>query len=124
MAVNKISVIGGAGNVGSTFASKAVCPNCINVKSKILKISLTARRAICTLYKICPQRQSSGQDEITVYYDGTPLCAMILVNGQSMFSCGANPGVFDLEVPLDGNGEITLYVFCAGFAPYREVLVP
>jgi Leucine-rich repeat (LRR) protein len=60
----------------------------------------------------------------TAIYDGTPLCAMILANGQSMFSCGDDLGTFDLEVPLDGNGEITLYVFCSGFAPYKEVFVP
>jgi hypothetical protein len=60
----------------------------------------------------------------TVSYRGTPLCAMVLANGQNMFSCGANLGVFDLEVPLDGYGKITLYVFCSGFAPYKDVFVP
>ena len=60
----------------------------------------------------------------TVAYDGTPLCAMVLANGQNMFSCGANLGVFDLEVPLDVNGEITLYCFCSGFAPYKDVFTP
>jgi hypothetical protein len=60
----------------------------------------------------------------TVAYDGTPLCAMILANGQSMFSCGDVLGTFDMEVPLDGNGEITLYVFCSGFAPYKQVFMP
>jgi hypothetical protein len=60
----------------------------------------------------------------TVTYDEEDLCAMILANGQSMFSCGGDFGTFDLEVPLDENGEITLYVFCSGFAPYKEVFVP
>jgi len=60
----------------------------------------------------------------TVAYDGTPLCAMVLANGQSMFSCRDDLGTFDLEVPLDGNGEITLFGFCSGFAPYKEVFVP
>jgi len=60
----------------------------------------------------------------TVAYEGTPLCAMVLANGQSMFTCGNNLGTFDLEVPLDGNGEITLFVFCSGLAPYKEVFIP
>jgi hypothetical protein len=60
----------------------------------------------------------------TVTYKGTPLCAMVLANGQSMFSCGANPGTFDLEVPLDVNGKITLQCFCSGFAPYKHVFMP
>jgi hypothetical protein len=60
----------------------------------------------------------------TVYYDWTPLCAMVLANGQHMFSCGNDLGTFDLEVPLDGNGEITLYVFCSGMAPYRYIFAP
>ena len=53
-----------------------------------------------------------------------PLCTMVLANGQSMFSCGADLGTFDLEVPLDGNGEITLYVFCSGLGPYKQVFMP
>ncbi|MBN1834033.1 MAG: hypothetical protein JW896_18165 [Deltaproteobacteria bacterium] len=60
----------------------------------------------------------------TVTHDGQDLCAMVLANGQTMFSCGVNPGVFDLEVPLDPNtGEITLQVFAFGFAPYKEVFM-
>jgi hypothetical protein len=60
----------------------------------------------------------------TVTYNGEDLCAMVLANGQNMFSCGNNLGTFDLEVPLDSNGEITLYVFCSGMAPYKEVFAP
>jgi hypothetical protein len=60
----------------------------------------------------------------TVTYLETPLCAMVVANGQSMFTCGGDHGVFDLEVPLDGNGEITFYAFCSGFVPYREVFMP
>jgi hypothetical protein len=60
----------------------------------------------------------------TVTYDGVPLCAVVLANGQKMFSCGENPGTYDLEVPLNENGEITLYVFCSGFAPYKQVFTP
>jgi hypothetical protein len=60
----------------------------------------------------------------TVAYDGTPLCAMVLANGQNMFSCGNSLGTFDLEVPLDEYGKITLYGFCSGFAPYRDIFVP
>jgi len=60
----------------------------------------------------------------TATHNGTPLCAMVLANGQNMFSCGSNLGTFDLEVPLDVNGEITLYCFCSGFAPYKDVFAP
>ena len=60
----------------------------------------------------------------TATHSGEDLCAMVLANGQSMFSCGNDIGTFDLEVPLDGNGEITLYCFCSGFAPYKEIFTP
>jgi len=60
----------------------------------------------------------------TVTYNGQDLCAMVLANGQNMFSCGDVLGTFDLEVPLDGNGKITLYVFCSGKAPYKSVFTP
>jgi hypothetical protein len=32
--------------------------------------------------------------------------------------------VFDLEVPLDGNAQITLYGFVSGFAPFKWVFTP
>jgi hypothetical protein len=60
----------------------------------------------------------------TVDHDGTPLCAMVLANGQYMFSCGENNGVYDLTVPLDAAGQITLYVFVSGFQPYKRVFSP
>ena len=56
--------------------------------------------------------------------DKTSLCAMVLANGQHMFTCGANIGLYDLEVHLDENGRITLYGFCSGFAPYKDVFTP
>ncbi|MCP4353629.1 MAG: formylglycine-generating enzyme family protein [Desulfobacterales bacterium] len=55
--------------------------------------------------------------------DGTSLCAMVLANGQHMFTC--NPvGQYKLNVPLDENGQITLYTFCDGFASFKEILTP
>lgn len=50
---------------------------------------------------------------------GTHLCAMILANGQYMFTC-KTAGRFNLTVPLGSNNEITLYGFCSGFMPYKE----
>ncbi len=56
----------------------------------------------------------------TVAHDGSPLCAMILANGQNTFTC-SDPGKFELDIPLDANGEITLYGFASGFQPYKQV---
>jgi len=55
--------------------------------------------------------------------DGTPLCAMVLANGQYMFSCDG-AGSYFLDVPLDANGAITLFSFADGFAPYSVTLGP
>ncbi|MCP4348989.1 MAG: BACON domain-containing protein [Desulfobacterales bacterium] len=52
---------------------------------------------------------------------GTSLCAMVLANGQHMFTCGENPGEYEMEVPFNENGEITLFGFCDGFQPYKRV---
>jgi len=64
----------------------------------------------------------------TVTYDGTPLCAMVLANGQYMFSCGEqeglNVGDYELFVPLDENGEITLFAFVDGLAPFKVTSEP
>ena len=52
---------------------------------------------------------------------GTPLCAMVLANGQYTFSNAEN-GEYELEVPLDENGQITLFGFADGFQPFKTAL--
>ena len=49
---------------------------------------------------------------------------MVLANGQYVFTCGDTLGFYDLDVPLDANGEITLYGFCSGFSPFKAILTP
>lgn len=58
----------------------------------------------------------------TVEYKGAPVCAMILANGQYMFSCDEHYGTFDLNVPLDDNDEIELYAFCSGVEPFMQMI--
>ncbi len=59
----------------------------------------------------------------TVRYEDIPLCAMVLANGQHIFSC-ADVGEYDLEVPLNDDGQIILFGFADGFQPFRQVLEP
>jgi len=53
--------------------------------------------------------------------DGTLLCAMVLANGQHMFTCDPI-GKYSLYVPLDDNEQITLFGFCEGLMPFKIVL--
>jgi len=55
-----------------------------------------------------------------------PLCALVLANGQFMFTCGdvLPKGDFDLTVPLDDQGKITLFGFSAGLAPLQQTFSP
>jgi hypothetical protein len=46
----------------------------------------------------------------------TPVCAMVLANGQYMFSCDGS-GSYSLNIPLDTNGRFKLQVYADGFAP-------
>lgn len=55
--------------------------------------------------------------------DGTPVCAMVLANGQFTFSCDGT-GAYDLSVPLDADGKITLFSFADGFAPFKVTTNP
>ncbi|MCP4345010.1 MAG: hypothetical protein GY795_05730 [Desulfobacterales bacterium] len=57
-----------------------------------------------------------------VLYNETPLCAMVLANGQYMFSCGENEGIYEMDIPLDENGMLTLFCFVDGFAPFSQEL--
>ena len=59
----------------------------------------------------------------TVTYDGAPVSAMVLVNGQYMFTSGQD-GKYTLYVPLDGKGQITVQCFCSGLAPYKQSITP
>lgn len=56
-----------------------------------------------------------------VLFDGSPVCAMVLANGQYMFSCEGE-GKFDLKVPLDDKGEVILFAFVDGLAPYKQTV--
>jgi hypothetical protein len=68
-----------------------------------------------------PQPNDWVQISGTITKDGIPLCAMVLANGQHMFTCDPI-GLYRLSVPLDSNGKITLYGFCEGLMPYKMVL--
>jgi len=46
----------------------------------------------------------------------TPICAMVLANGQFTFSCNGS-GSYALNIPLDNNGQFKLQVYADGFAP-------
>ena len=54
-----------------------------------------------------------------VYFGETPLCALVLINGQSQFSCDGN-GRYDMRVPLDADGRVTVQSFADGFAPFAQ----
>ncbi len=54
---------------------------------------------------------------------GSPLCGLVLANGQFMFSCSPN-GTFSLSnVPFDSNGVITLFGFVDGHFPFKAQYV-
>lgn len=58
-----------------------------------------------------------------VYFEGQPACALVLINGQSKFSCGGT-GSYEILAPLDQNGLLTVMVFADGFAPYQQTITP
>jgi hypothetical protein len=50
----------------------------------------------------------------------TPICAMVLANGQYMFSCDGT-GSYALNIPLDTNGQFKLQVYADGFSPAIQI---
>ena len=54
--------------------------------------------------------------KVLVQASATPICAMVLANGQFMFSCDGT-GSYALNIPLDNNGQFKLQVYADGFAP-------
>ncbi len=59
----------------------------------------------------------------TATYNGEPVCTMVLANGQHMFTCSGD-GRFDLDVPLDDQGQILVQCFCSGRAPWKQAIDP
>jgi hypothetical protein len=53
---------------------------------------------------------------VLVQNTGTPVCAMVLANGQYVFSCDGS-GNYKLNIPLDDKGQFKLQVYADGFAP-------
>jgi hypothetical protein len=53
---------------------------------------------------------------ILIGNSGTPVCAMVLANGQFVFSCNGS-GTYSINIPLDNNGQFKLQVYADGFAP-------
>ena len=45
-----------------------------------------------------------------------PLCALVLANGQHMFTCDGS-GSYAMNIPLDNNGQFKLQVYADPFAP-------
>lgn len=60
---------------------------------------------------------------VNIKDDGAPLCAMVLANGQHRFTCAGN-GEYDMEVPLNNEGKISLMGFADGFLPYNVTFAP
>jgi hypothetical protein len=56
---------------------------------------------------------------ILLQNSGTPVCAMVLANGQYEFSCNGS-GSYSLNIPLDNNGQFKLQVYADGFAPITQ----
>ena len=54
--------------------------------------------------------------EVLLQNGQTPICAMVLANGQYIFSCDGT-GSYFLKIPLDNNGQFKLQVYADGFAP-------
>ena len=50
----------------------------------------------------------------------TPICALVLANGQFMFSCDGT-GNYALNIPLDANSQFKLQAYADGLAPSIQV---
>ena len=58
--------------------------------------------------------------KVLVQDSAAAICAMVLANGQFMFSCDGT-GSYALNIPLDTNGQFKLQVYADGFAPTIQI---
>ena len=78
-----------------------------------------------TLTSVITESEKEGWVKLTgkAIYNDLPLNMIVLANGQQMFTSWES-GEYELTVPLDANGEITLFGFCDGLQPYKQILKP
>ena len=86
---------------------------------------LLTRSGVCPDYNVpyepAFQPGSAGKEiyiagEVLLQNSETPICAMVLANGQYVFSCDGT-GTYFMKIPLDSNGQFKLQVYAEGFAP-------
>ena len=83
-------------------------------------------RSDADMLKSGPAKEDAkGKANISIFgsivnNNNTPLCALVLANGQFMFSCSPN-GTWSLVVPQDAAGQVTLFGFADNHFPYRLV---
>ena len=71
-----------------------------------------------------PLSQVTLSGKITLFGTNIPVCALVLANGKSQFSCDG-AGNFSLaDVPVDARGLVTLYSWADGFIPFKAVFAP
>ena len=99
----KIDVLTGSSNDAVVMTRSGTCPS-YNPFYDPAVVSGSAGQRINISGKVLAQNSQ------------TPICAMVLANGQHMFSCDGS-GSYALNIPLDTNGQFKLQVYADGFAP-------
>ena len=100
-------------------------PCCTGLPGKTGNTLIRVFLPLILLLCLLPRAESVERVPVTgkVMFGDTPLCTLVLANGQNTFTCNGD-GSFNLSVPLDSNGQVTLFTFAQGFAPYRQTLAP
>jgi hypothetical protein len=99
----KIDILTGSTNEAVVMTQSGVCPS-YNTAYSPAVVPGSAGKWIDISGKVLVQNIQ------------TPICAMVLANGQHTFSCDAT-GSYALNIPLDTNGQFKLQVYADGFAP-------
>lgn len=56
-----------------------------------------------------------------LYHGDTPLCGLVIINGESFFTCNGD-GRFNMIVPLDASGNLSVMAFVDGLIPYSDTI--
>jgi hypothetical protein len=99
----KIDILAGSRNEAVVMTRSGVCPS-YNSPYDSAVVPGSAGKRINISGKVLLQNSQ------------TPICAMVLANGQYMFTCDGT-GNYALNIPLDSNGQFKLQVYADGFAP-------
>lgn len=118
---------GDAGQLVTSFDDTGASIHAMALQADGKLVTAGGIRNLFTLARYCTETCDDHIDlsgRVRVSGTDIPVCALVLANGRSQFSCDGGGNFHLSEVPLDSNQEVTLFAWAEGFEPFKTLIRP